>query len=172
MSLIKPLLSHESVEWYTPPEVINHARSMLNHFDLDPASHPIPQEWIQAKTFYTKEDNGLNRDWYGTIWLNPPYSKTGNKSNQEIWFEKLVYEKQLGHVDEAIILLKAAVGYDWFDRILYDSRFPWCLHRGLIEFISPEGKRGKAKLGSAFFYVGYRPEIFLDYFQFVGKVGW
>lgn len=59
-----------NVEWYTPPEII-HA---LGTFDLDPATSREAMLLNQsASRFYTKEDNGLIKEWNGRVWLNPPY---------------------------------------------------------------------------------------------------
>jgi phage N-6-adenine-methyltransferase len=163
------LLSHESTEWYTPPEIIETARTVLGTIDLDPASHEIPQRWIRAKKYYTVEDDGLSKSWYGKIWLNPPYSKIKGKSSQKIWLDKLYSEYNKDNIEEAIILVKASLGYRWFDD--YFKIRPWCLKYGLISFISPEGKRGKAKLGSAFFYFGDNFDYFCEVFSEIGKVG-
>ena len=54
------------IEWLTPPEIIHN----LGEFDLDPCS-PIIRPWETAKNYFT--DNGLNKDWFGRVWCNPPY---------------------------------------------------------------------------------------------------
>ncbi len=182
------LLSHGSVEWYTPPEYVELAKNVMGQIDLDPASHPYPQEWIQAAQFFTIRDNGLNRQWFGKVWLNPPYSKTGGKSNQELWAQKLIREYDAGRVSEAVLLVKAAIGYKWFDWLF--ERYPVCFLRGLIRFIRPQEDNavsvqpslfsgdvalprqgdGDAKLGSAFFYFGNNLQRFHRVFGEVGKV--
>jgi len=58
-------------EWLTPPELI----SSLGGFDLDPCS-PVNRPWPTAKIHYTIIDNGLLKEWFGRVWMNPPY---GNK---------------------------------------------------------------------------------------------
>ena len=57
--------------WLTPPPII----TALGEFDLDPCC-PNNLPWKTAKEFYSLEDgqNGLELDWHGRIWLNPPYS--------------------------------------------------------------------------------------------------
>lgn len=59
-------------EWYTPPEIIH----SLGQFDLDPCTS-IEAYNINhsARNFYTKEDDGLEKEWEGRVWLNPPYSR-------------------------------------------------------------------------------------------------
>lgn len=64
-----------ATHWLTPPEYIEAARAVLGRIDLDPATHPEAQEWIKARQFYTRRDNGLSRDWRGRVWLNPPYAR-------------------------------------------------------------------------------------------------
>lgn len=57
--------------WLTPPSLID----SLGIFDLDPCS-PNNLKWRTAKNFYSLEngDDGLKLDWFGRVWLNPPYS--------------------------------------------------------------------------------------------------
>lgn len=40
-------------------------------FDLDVAAC---EESHKADVFYTAESNGLQQDWFGRVWCNPPYS--------------------------------------------------------------------------------------------------
>jgi hypothetical protein len=61
-------------QWHTPSEYIEMARDVLGGFDLDPASNLIAQETVQAVTFYTEETNGLDKEWKGRVWCNPPYA--------------------------------------------------------------------------------------------------
>jgi hypothetical protein len=56
-------------EWLTPPPLIQ----ALGEFDLDPCA-PIKRPWDMAKNHYTIEDDGLEKDWFGRVWLNPPVS--------------------------------------------------------------------------------------------------
>lgn len=66
-------------EWLTPPEIIR----SLGEFDLDPCS-PVNRPWSTAKQHFTVDDNGLIKDWFGRVWLNPPY---GNQL--EFWMNKM-----------------------------------------------------------------------------------
>jgi DNA N-6-adenine-methyltransferase (Dam) len=67
------------VEWLTPPELVK----KLGNFDLDPCS-PVNAPFLHARTNFTIEDNGLAKDWFGRVYLNPPYGK-----GMELWLEKL-----------------------------------------------------------------------------------
>jgi hypothetical protein len=57
-------------EWLTPPQIIK----ALGEFDLDPCA-PINRPWPTAKNHYTILDDGLMREWFGRVWMNPPYGK-------------------------------------------------------------------------------------------------
>lgn len=53
-------------EWLTPPEILR----ALGPFDLDPCA-PASRPWDMASSHYT--EYGLDREWIGRVWLNPPY---------------------------------------------------------------------------------------------------
>ena len=62
--------AHATDEWYTPKEIID----ALGTFDLDPCA-PVNPLWQTADVMYNKNDNGLSKEWFGRVWLNPPYSR-------------------------------------------------------------------------------------------------
>ena len=163
------IFSHESVEWYTPIEIIELARQVMGDIDLDPASNDEAQINIRATHYFTEKDNGLSQEWHGHIWLNPPYSKTNGRSNQEIWAEKLIAEYQKEHTTEAILLVKAALGYKWFEE-LWDN-WPVCFARECLSFIKSSGDDdGKSKQGTALFYFGPNLEKFIEVFKTIGRI--
>lgn len=66
-------------EWYTPKYVLDWLRREYDYnFTLDPATNAEQMELLGIEKGYTIEDNGLVQDWdtKGTIWMNPPFSKT------------------------------------------------------------------------------------------------
>ena len=62
-------------EWFTPPEFLELARTVLGVIDLDPASSDKAQEVVQAEQYFAKADDGLAKQWHGRVWLNPPYAQ-------------------------------------------------------------------------------------------------
>ena len=72
-------------EYFTPEWVF---KSMEVRFDLDVASPREGVSWIPADSFFTKEDDGLSQEWYGNVWMNPPYSQSKK------WVEKFISHSQ------------------------------------------------------------------------------
>jgi hypothetical protein len=163
------IFSTISMEYYTPSKYIELARKVLGKIDLDPASCEEAQKTVKAKTYYTKEDDGLSQEWRGNVWCNPPYLKEQGKSNQGTWSAKFLDEYAKGNVEQGILLVKAALGYKWFE-ILFET-LPVCFCRERLSFINEEGEDdGQSKQGTAFFYIGKDPSKFYAVFRDLGRV--
>lgn len=171
--MLEALLSHKKVEWYTPLEILNPVKKLFNHkIDLDPASNQWANDnLVGAREFYTIETNGLGHNWFGNVFLNPPYSKTGNKSNQEIWAKYLIYQYQSKSVTQAILLTKSVPGYRWYEET-WDAADGVCLVRELVCFINPDNPdvRKPAKHGTTLFYFGPNKTAFKKHFEPIGRI--
>lgn len=177
------LTSSKSNDWYTPPRYIEAARKVMGGIDLDPASCEIANEWIQAEVWIGDRANGLTFPWEGRVWINPPYGKTGNKSNQELWARKLLREYLAGNVTEAILLTKTVPGYYWWDWMFNYWPGPVCITWGRIAFIKLEWVRfingqvvvvppagdHRSKAASSFWYLGPHTERFKATFSEFGR---
>jgi len=64
--------THKSVEWYTPAWIFE---ELAIAFDLDPSSPHDMETAVPANTKFTVFDDGLSKEWFGRVWLNPPYGK-------------------------------------------------------------------------------------------------
>jgi len=60
-----------SDDYYTPAWVFER---MGIDFDLDVCAPPGGLPWIPAARYFTMADDGLAQEWYGRVWMNPPYS--------------------------------------------------------------------------------------------------
>jgi len=170
---MRVLTSSETNEWYTPKLIITRARWTMGGIALDPASCPAVNRWIRARRIFTAEDDGLAQDWHGTVWLNTPYGKTGNRSNQDIWARKLEAEREAGRVTQACLLTKSVPGYAWWERLF--RRYAVCMLRERVEFLRlDEGGEviatGKAKAGTSIWYLGPYVKRFQAYYQDLGRV--
>ena len=70
-------ISCKTPEHYTPGTYIATARYVLGGIDLDPASSAEANDTVQAQTYYTAADDGLDLPWFGRVFVNPPGDKSG-----------------------------------------------------------------------------------------------
>lgn len=152
-------------EWYTPPEHLETARAVLGGFDLDPASDPRAQAKVQAGQFFTKDDDGLQQDWFGKVWLNPPYAQPAIAQ----FVSKMVAEWRQGHVEAAVMLTHNYTDTAWFHEAA-SACSAICFTRGRVRFYGPSGETAAPTQGQAFFYFGEDIETFAGRFGSVGFV--
>lgn len=152
-------------EWYTPPQYIEAARTVLVTIDLDPASSDMAQKTVKASKYFTINDDGLMEQWNGRVWLNPPYAQPAIHN----FMQKAVDEFNAGRMTEAIILTHNYTDTTWF-HIAARCASAICFTRGRIGFLSPEGTKAAPTQGQAFFYFGTEVAAFRDVFQDFGIV--
>lgn len=158
----KPHVANNSKddEWYTPSIYIESARRVMGSIDLDPASNDFANETVFATTYYDETVNGLEQEWFGNIWLNPPYST----ALIQAFADKLVSS----NFDKAIVLVNNATETAWF-RKLVDHAAAIVFTTGRIKYRKRDGEKGTPLQGQAFLYYGEDPELFLDVFR---EFGW
>jgi phage N-6-adenine-methyltransferase len=154
-------------EWYTPPEYLDLARRVLGQIDLDPASCDIAQEQVGAQRYFTPEDDGLAQPWFGSLWVNPPYSRPAIT----LFVEKLVGEVRAGNVEQAILLTHNFTDTGWFHEAVCAAD-ALCFTRGRIRFYGLEGELAAPPNGQTFFYFGDARDRFAEIFAEVGVILW
>jgi hypothetical protein len=153
---------------YTPAYYIALVRKVLGEIDLDPATDLTAQETVQAIDFFTEQENGLERDWHGRVFSNPPYhKKLGPK-----FVNKLVDEYKAGRVSAAIMLMNNCTDTRWFDTAIRQAASV-CFTHGRIRFNIVSGGEviPMPKIptqGQMFFYFGDDPQLFEDVFCVIG----
>ena len=151
-------------EWYTPEKYIEMARAVLGEIELDPASSETANKTVKADCFYTEQDDGLSRPWYGKVWMNPPYGTDLIGK----FTEKFADEYMAGSITEGIVLVNNATETAWFS-YLVEAAAAVVFPHGRIRYYSPTKESNAPLQGQAFIYFGLNPEKFLDVF---GGVGW
>jgi hypothetical protein len=157
-------VSDDSYEWYTPKEYIDAVRHVLGWISLDPASCAEANEIVMAETFFTKDDDGLAQDWFGRVFLNPPY----NMPLVEQFTGRAIREYENADIEEAIILVNNATDAGWFHALL--GNYHACFTRGRVKFWTTEGPNLGARQGQVFFYLGRNPHKFAEVFNQFGIV--
>lgn len=162
------LHSSQSNEWYTPQPYIDAVHTVMGGIDVDPASCARANQVVQATTYYTLAENGFSKDWPGRVFLNPPYGfDEKGQSNAARWSRRLIYQYQAGVTLQAILLVNAVPGNDWFGP-LWD--YPICFTDHRIRFYNPDGVSNQPTHSNAFVYLGEQVDQFDTVFSQFGVV--
>src|SRR5262249_58304497 len=152
-------------EWYTPGEYIEAARTVLGEIDLDPATSEYAQSAIGAARYFTKDDDGLSKEWHGRVWLNPPSAQPAIAH----FVAKMIQEYGAGRVTTAIMLTHNYSDAAWFQDAGSVANAV-CFTRGRIRFYQPDGVIAQPTQGQTFFYFGDKPRTFIERFAEIGLV--
>lgn len=153
----------DTPEWYTPSTVLERVIACLGEIDLDPCADPDHQ--VPSRAHFDNcngHNDGLNQDWVGRVFMNPPYGR-----EIDAWIAKLVEEFEAGQVKQAIALVPARVDTAWFRRL---ANFPVAFWRGRITFLSPAGEKNPAPFPSALVGLGVEPKDLAQAFDTVADV--
>jgi hypothetical protein len=151
-------------EWFTPPEYIESARTVMGAIDCDPASNDFAQNVVQATRYFTVENNGLIQPWTGRVWMNPPYSSKYIRP----FIDKLIGHVIAGEVTQAITLTQSNCDCRWFHKAAAVCS-AICLTRGRVKFYDAKGTPSTPTHGHCFMYFGDRWQSFADEFS---QYGW
>jgi phage N-6-adenine-methyltransferase len=154
-------------EWYTPREYIEAARDVLGEIDLDPATSEYAQSAIGATRYFTKDDDGLEHEWHGRVWLNPPYAQPLIAH----FVAKMIQEFGAGRTTAAIMLTHNYTDTEWFHNAAGVAN-AICFTRGRIRFYQPDGAIAAPTQGQTFFYFGDNVRLFTERFAEIGLVWW
>ena len=144
--------------WGTPAWVVDPLSAAIGGFDLDPASGAEPKPYAEVR--YTESDDGLSSDWFGDVWLNPPYGRNANPE----WAERATNQFFESDVDTITALIPAATDTGWFQDHYAKADYITFI-RGRVEF---EGGDGRPSFASVIASFGdFSPE----YTQALGELG-
>ena len=97
--------SSETSDWQTPKHIIDAVIEVLGTIDLDPCADEA--RTVTAEHHFTKADDGLDQDWHGRVYMNPPYGR-----EIEPWVKPLCREYRMGRTTQAIALVPARTDTD------------------------------------------------------------
>tara|TARA_R110000824_G_scaffold526_3_gene3333 strand:+ start:5019 stop:5504 length:486 start_codon:yes stop_codon:yes gene_type:complete len=117
-----------SDDWYTPKDIFERLDLW---FDLDPCS-PGPHTWVPAERLYTKENDGLNSPWHGSVFMNPPYA---GRNGHVPWLKKFLDH---GH---GIAIVRAYTSSAWWHEHAVKAEY-MLFPNGKTKFVRPDGTVG------------------------------
>ena len=149
-------------EHYTPKRFTDSARLVMGSIDLDPASNEIANSWIGAALIFTIEKQGLNEDWSGNVWMNPPYDSNSLKP--------LVDKLVSSGINQAVVLTNNNTDTKVGQQLL-NFASAICLVAGRVKFMKPDGTENKTPLqGQIIYYKGDNTQMFKQEFSKHGTV--
>src|SRR5699024_4127865 len=130
------------------------------------SSVPIPQKWIKASTWYSRETDGLQHEWNGRASLCPPATRGGVLP----FVNKLQDEMAAGRTSEAIVLVNNGTEARWVQPLLAPADAV-CLLEGRVRFLDTELRPTRAPLqGQLMVYFGRHRERFIEVFSSHGVI--
>jgi phage N-6-adenine-methyltransferase len=114
--------SSKSDLWATPQDFFNKYNDVYN-FEIDVCAN---FQNAKCKIYFDIEQNGLNQEWIGRCWMNPPYGRDIGK-----WMKKAYESSLLGAVVVCLVPSRTDTKW-WHDYAM----------KGNIEFI-----KGRLKFG-------------------------
>jgi len=141
--------SQKSVEWYTPAWVFE---ELAIDFDLDPSSPHDMDSIVPAAKKFTIFDDGLSKDWYGRVWLNPPYGK-----DTPFWIRRMI------HHGNGVALVFSRTDTAWCQEAM-NACTAMLFVSGRIEFIAGlenQHKKSRCGAGTVMFAFGKSNAIVL-----------
>lgn len=151
--------SSEADEWLTPPEILEPVVGVLGEIDLDPCSDGEPDPNVPAAHHFTQSEDGLRQEWFGRVFMNPPYGRALSD-----WVERLIEEFEEGAVEEAVALTPARTDTAWFRKL---RPYPRCFLHGRLKF---SGHENAAPFPSMTVYLGDRVGRFAEHFGELGDI--
>lgn len=125
------MFSSKTDLWSTPQDLFDKLNKEFD-FTIDVAAN---KENAKCKKFYTKEEDGLSKEWNGSVWCNPPYGKDIGK-----WVKK-AYESK-NNCSCIVMLLPSRTDTKWFHEYI--------LNKAEIRFLKGRLKFGNSKNSAPF----------------------
>lgn len=147
----KGMSGHQSAQpgthvWLTPPYILD-AVGGAESFDLDPCActdRPYPT----ALHHFTAADDGLRRDWWGRVFLNPPY---------EVELIRQFLSKMAVH-GRGMGLIFARTETQHFQKLVLPVCDALFFIEGRLHFHHPDGRRAKDNGGAPSVLCAYGAE--------------
>lgn len=97
--------------WHTPASLFDRVEAAVGPFDLDPCAPLTGGSPVRARVRFTELDDGIALDWFGRVFMNPPYGRA--LSN---WVSKAKYEADKGAMVVGLVPARTDTGW-WQDHV-------------------------------------------------------
>lgn len=118
--------------WLTPPSLVE----PLGYFHLDPCG--APGHKLADHTYLLENgDDGLRDEWFGRVWLNPPYGK-----------EAEPFLAKLAEYGRGTALIFARTETRTWHDIIWPNASAILFLKGRVTFLDPDGVAAGANSGA------------------------
>lgn len=128
-----------SVDYGTPLDFFSKLNDIF-HFEFDPCA--FDTNTLQMHKFYTKEDDGLNRQWYAcSTFINPPFGKNNGIIK---WIRKMRGTAEKYPNYPLVMLLPARLETHWFQDYIWTPNYAYMrgehiyVIKGRLKFVNEE----------------------------------
>jgi len=138
--------SSKSTEYQTPIEFYEKLDNIF-HFSIDPCT--TEDNPLGTERFFTIKEDGLDQEWNGNTYINPPFGKGIGEWIRAMYEESMKYPSF-----KYVMLLPARTDTKYFHELIMDkyaaNNSVMYLLKGRLKFVNPvlNGKKEPAIIGS------------------------
>lgn len=129
------LFSSKKDDWNTPQNLFDRLNEEYS-FNLDPCCF---KETAKCKDYFTPLEDGLKQDWFGNVFMNPPYGR-----DIKHWVKKAKDESEKNNCVVVCLLPARTDTRWWHEYCMKSSEIKLCNKR-----LSFEGSTNKATFPTA-----------------------
>ena len=115
----------EKMDWETPQKFFNELNDKYN-FTLDVASNGLN---AKTENYFTKEDDGLKKEWNGRVFCNPPYGR-----EIKHWVKKAHDESKKDHNELIVLLIPARTDTKYWHDYIFNKASKIIFLKGRLKF--------------------------------------
>jgi len=107
------MFSSDTDLWSTPKYFFDELDNEFN-FTLDVCAN---SDNAKCSKYFDKEMNGLEKDWTGNVWCNPPYGREIVK-----WVKKASEEIEKDYCNKIVMLVPSRTDTNWWHQYVINEK--------------------------------------------------
>jgi len=127
----RTLFSSNKTAWETPQWLFDLLNAQY-HFTLDVCATPANAKC--SEFFALPKDDGLQRRWHGSVWVNPPYGR-----GIGLWTDRARQQIRYKRVDRVVMLLPVRTDTKWWNRSVNPGAKELRFIDGRLKFVGAKG---------------------------------
>jgi phage N-6-adenine-methyltransferase len=143
---------------YNTPRWLFDKLNKFYHFKTDPAT--TKDNPLNCELYFTQTENGLEHEWQGPVFINPPYN------NITPWVEKSIEYFNIT-TSTVVLLLPARTGNFLWQSLIFPKASLICFIRGRLCF---SGHDNSAPFDSALIVFGHTSRDEKDLYRELGQI--